>query len=156
MIRTENWIEIAAPPGIVFRHAADIDRWPEILPHYRYVDVLFWADVEALPRRVSMGARRLRFPVHWTSLQWRKPELYRVRYRHIAGVTRGMDVEWRIEPGAGGTSIVTIDHALAEPQGLLRWRFAQYVAARFFVRHIADRTLAGIKRHIEANRIAGE
>ena len=36
-MRTVDTELIAAPPERVFRHASQVERWPEILPHYRWV-----------------------------------------------------------------------------------------------------------------------
>ena len=35
MMRTIDEIDVAAPPDLVFRFAADVEGWPRILPHYR-------------------------------------------------------------------------------------------------------------------------
>src|SRR6266568_1199386 len=39
-MNTSNRIQISAPFERLFSLAADIARWPEILPHYRWVKIL--------------------------------------------------------------------------------------------------------------------
>jgi hypothetical protein len=72
-----------------------------------------------------------------------------VRFRHIGGITAGMDVEWSFAPAAGGTR-VQILHVWDGP----RWPLIGVVAATsvigpVFVHGIASRTLAGLARVAE-------
>jgi hypothetical protein len=72
-----------------------------------------------------------------------------VYYRHVQGITTGMDVVWRIEPEGNGTT-VTIVHEWSGP----RWPLvggitASWVIGPVFIHGIASRTLAGIKRAVE-------
>ena len=55
-------IHIRAPYERIFPLAAEIERWPERLPHYRYVRRLPASNGE---RRFAMGARRGPIPVRW-------------------------------------------------------------------------------------------
>lgn len=139
-------IRIAAPVERIFRLAAEIERWPERLPHYRYV--------RALPdprgeRRFAMGARRGRIPVSWKAVQRPIPERSEIEFEHVGGMTRGMRVRWRLVPGADGVD-VSIDHAFD-----LRWPLVgEFVARRIigdqFIAPIAGRTLRRIKQLAEA------
>ena len=52
--RGENEILITASPDIIFPLAAAVERWPELLPHYRWVRVLDRRDGRSL---VSMAAQ---------------------------------------------------------------------------------------------------
>jgi len=140
-MHTEDTIWMQAPPERVFALAADVARWPELLPHYRWVRV---AEGQDDPRVVEMAARRGPFPVRWTSFQWLHPASGRIVYRHIAGVTVGMDVEWRLTPQEGGTHVV-IQHDLVPQHWLLRIPFAPRIAAGLFISGIARRTLHHIK-----------
>lgn len=150
MLHTENRIVVHAPPETVYAVAADVAAWPEILPHYRYVRVLVDGD---RGRTVEMSARRSGIPVAWGSRQELLPDRLQVRYHHIAGVTRGMDVLWTVESGPDGT-VVTIDHDLDPQRWWLRPRISRYIVGTMFVMHIADRTLRGVKRRAEI--LAGE
>lgn len=79
-----------------------------------------------------------------------EPERYAVRYQHVQGVTRGMDVEWRLT-SAGGRINVTIVHEWSGPRWPLIGRIAaDWVIGPVFIHGIASRTLAGVKRRAEA------
>ena len=76
-----------------------------------------------------------------------------VRFRHVEGVTRGMDVEWTFRPlrdeGVEATQ-VSLMHAWDGP----RWPLIGIVAATavigpVFVHGIASRTLEGLARMAE-------
>lgn len=96
-----------------------------------------------------MSARRSAIPVRWAAIQELLPEQLQVIYHHIEGVTRGMDVVWRIERGIGATT-VTIEHDLEPYTWWLRPRISRHIVGTLFVMHIADRTLRGVKRQAEA------
>ena len=36
-MHTVDTIAIASTPEVVYRLASDVERWPDILPHYRWV-----------------------------------------------------------------------------------------------------------------------
>ena len=59
-----NSILMRAPKMIIFDTAADLELWPKILPHYRYIRFL-----ERGPDRniVVMATRRSGIPISWTS-----------------------------------------------------------------------------------------
>lgn len=139
-MHTENQIDITGPAGRVYGLAADIERWPQWLPHYRYVRMQGNA--------AHMGALRNRFPVSWSAVQECFPEENRITFRHVGGVTRGMWVEWRIRETPAGCH-VTISHDLSYPIPLLGPIFARYVIGGVFVSYIADRTLRQLKRKVE-------
>jgi ribosome-associated toxin RatA of RatAB toxin-antitoxin module len=142
-------IEIAARPALVFALARDVERWERLLPHYsrsraveRRPDGALVADFVA--RRPLIGVLGLGLPVTWRSRTWSEPESLRLRFVHVAGATKGMDVTWRIEPAAGG-ALVTIDHEFRPRVA----PFATFVD-RVFTRPIAGRTLATFKALAEA------
>jgi ribosome-associated toxin RatA of RatAB toxin-antitoxin module len=142
-------IEMNAPPGLVFRLARDVERWEHLLPHYarsravaRGSDGSLVADFIA--RRPIVALLGFNLPVAWRARTWSEPAARRLRFVHVAGATKGMDVAWRIEPTATGTR-VSIDHAFRS--GLPG--FATFVD-RAFTRPIAGRTLATFKALAEA------
>lgn len=155
-MRSTIAIGIEAPPALVFALARDVERWERLLPHYgrsraveRRADGSLVADFVA--RRPFVGILGLGLPVAWRSRTWSEPEDLddrRLRFVHVAGATKGMDVTWRIEPSGGGTR-VTIEHDFAPRLPL----FAAFVD-RVFTRPIAGRTLATFKAIAEA--LAGE
>lgn len=150
MMHTVDRLFMRAPIERVFQAAADVERWPEILPHYRWVKML---ERRADGGRVEMAAWRpfgaLAYPTWWVSEMWVDPATPAVRYRHVRGITTGMDVEWRLVAAPEGTD-VTIVHVWNGP----RWPFirrpaAEWVIGPVFVHGIASRTLAGIRRNVE-------
>ena len=142
-------IEVAAPPGLVFTLARDVERWERLLPHYalsrareRRTDGSLVVDFVA--RRPLIGLLGLGLPVAWRSRTWNEPATRRLRFAHVAGATKGMDVTWRIE-AVGAGSRVSIDHDFRPRVGF----FAAFVD-RAFTRPIAGRTLATFKALAEA------
>ncbi len=153
MLHTKNTIMIDAPFEIIFDLAAEVTRWPQLLPHYRFVrewDPLMPAD--RLGRRVvAMSAWRTGIPVSWTSTQEIDRGAPEIRYHHLAGATRGMNVVWRFEPRRA-TIEVTIEHHLESARWWFRLPGVEYIVGSLFVMHIADRTLRGIKLQAEEAR----
>ncbi len=147
---------IRAPLERVFRLARDVERWPEILPHYRWVRML---ERRADGGRVEMAAWRpfgpapLRYPTWWVSEMWIEPDGGQpvIRYRHIDGITTGMDVRWQLTTTAGGDVAVEIAHHWSGPAWpLVGGLVANLVIGPVFVHGIASRTLAGIRARAEA------
>lgn len=146
---------VAAPVHDCFRVAADVERWPDILPHYRFVR---FRDKAAFGTgTVEMSAWRdfggpLRWPTWWLSRMHVDDAAPAVHYRHIDGITRGMDVIWSFEPREEGTH-VRILHTWDGPAWPLIGGIAWHaVIAPHFVSAIAQRTLAGVGA--EAERLA--
>lgn len=143
---------MAAPADLCFRTAADVERWPLILPHYRWVR--FHEKTAFGTGRVEMAAWRdfagpLRYPTWWVSdmrIAEDEPAIY---FTHVDGITTGMDVKWSFAPRDGGTH-VRITHAWQGPRwpliGSLAWRL---VIGPQFVSAIAGRTLLGIAAEAE-------
>lgn len=143
---------MAAPADTCFRVAADVERWPEILGHYRHVR---FHDRTGFGRgRVEMSAWRdfagpLRWPTWWVSDMRADEAAPAVHYTHVDGITRGMEVVWSFDARDGGTH-VRILHTWEGPEwpliGPLAWR---HVIAPRFVHVIASRTLAGVAAEAE-------
>ena len=146
MIRTDQQVT-NAPADTVFRVAADVERWPEILPHYRWVR--FDEKRSFGHGVVEMAAWRefpgpLRWPTWWKSRMECDPGEPVVRYHHIGGITTGMDVVWMFLPTDRGT-VVRIVHEWDGPAWPLISGFAaDWVIGPHFVSSIAQRTLAGV------------
>jgi ribosome-associated toxin RatA of RatAB toxin-antitoxin module len=147
---------VGAPLPVIFDLAADVERWPARLTHYRFVRMLERRDDGG--GLVEMSANRefgpLPWPTWWTSMMTvarpRHAAAPTVRFRHVSGITTGMDVEWSFKAAAGGT-LVRIVHVWNGPP----WPVIGDVAARavigpVFVHGIATRTLAGLARAAEA------
>ncbi len=144
-MNSEIGILVAAPEAVVFDLASDVERWPERLPHYRYVRRIGSAG----ERRYAFGARRGRIPVRWEALVRPLPQEHRLEFRHTGGVTRGMAVAWTFASGPDGIVDVRISHDLT-----LGWPLIGGFAARFidgqFIGPIARRTLRRVRALAEA------
>lgn len=141
---------VAAPLERVFALAASVERWPEWLAHYRWVRFLERREDGGL---VEMAAWRpfglFRYPTWWVSEMRIERDPPRIRYRHVRGITKGMDVAWEFGPKDGGVA-VTITHRWDGPSWpLVRFPVASLVIGPVFVHGIAKRTLAGIAREAE-------
>jgi ribosome-associated toxin RatA of RatAB toxin-antitoxin module len=143
---------VRAAAGAMFEAAADVERWPERLPHYRWVR---FNERRADGGVVEMAAVRpfgpLAWPVWWESEMWVDAARHEVRYRHVRGITKGMDVVWSVVSRGARETEVTIVHTWdGPPWPLIRVPAAEWVIGPVFVHGIASRTLAGLARAIEA------
>lgn len=141
-----------APVARVFAAAADVERWPDLLPHYRWVRMVERRTDGGL---VEMAAWRpfgpLNYPTWWVSEMRIDERAPAVHYRHVRGITRGMDVVWRFE-GKGEETEVTIVHEWSGPRWpLIGGVAAEWVIGPVFIHGIASRTLAGIGRHVASH-----
>jgi ribosome-associated toxin RatA of RatAB toxin-antitoxin module len=155
---TLDTLVVRAPVSAMFDLARRVDEWPTHLAHYRYVRFRHrTTDGGGL---VEMAANRPFGPVGWPT--WWLSEMSvdhhapAVRFRHVGGITTGMDVEWTFQPEGGGTR-VEILHVWDGP----RWPLIGVVAATtvigpVFVHGIASRTLAGLGRAAERGREGAE
>lgn len=139
-------MRMRADPDVVFDLAAGVERWPRILPHYRYVRRLPDPDGE---RRFAMGARRGPIPVSWEAVQRPIPAERRIEFVHTRGVTRGMWVAWCLEPTGEGVD-VSIEHRLDLDWPIVGRPIADHVIGPHFIEAIAGRTLRRIRALAEA------
>ncbi|MDO8681936.1 MAG: SRPBCC family protein [Armatimonadota bacterium] len=142
MQKTLNTITINAEPDRVFKLAADVLNWPNILPHYRWVRAIGESGSSLI---VEMAAKRSMIPVKWTSIQTLDRDLRRIYYEHIGGATRGMWVEWTIVPIDEDKSQVTILHELTLQVPIVSSWPGKLITGKLFVESIADMTLKYIK-----------
>lgn len=149
-MRTVDRIRIHAPFARVFAAASTVSRWPSILPHYRWVRLLDDGVVEMAAWR-PFGGGLVKYPAWWVSEMTVDRPAGEIRYRHVRGITRGMDVVWRLTDGADGQSVdAEIVHTWDGPRWPLIGRLAaNLVIGPVFIHGIASRTLAGIKRAAE-------
>jgi hypothetical protein len=146
-MRTANTVLMRGELDHIVDLAVATERWPEILPHYRWVTVLEGGGDH---KAVEMAARRGRFPVKWRARQdvERDGPSPVIRFHHIGGVTKGMDVAWTFAPGPDGVA-VTIDHDFAPPWPVVGGVVADRIIGPHFVEAIAGRTLNTIKAIVE-------
>lgn len=146
---------VRASVADAFAAGADVERWPEWLGHYRWVRMLERREAGGT---VEMAAWRpfgpFRYPTWWVSDMLVERKVPRIRYRHVRGITRGMDVSWDFTSHEGGT-MVTITHVWDGPRWPLIGRLAaDLVIGPVFIHAIAARTLAGIAAQAERRAAA--
>ena len=141
-----NSIIICVPKMTVFETAANLELWPRILPHYRYIRYL-----ERSPGRnvVVMAATRSGIPISWTSEQIIDRDRVEVRFLHLKAFTKGMRVVWTFQEAPAGV-LVEIKHDLAFRVKILA-AIADKILGDFFIHHIANKTLRCMKSYVEAN-----
>ena len=150
-MRKINSIIMHAPKMSIFETAANLELWPQILPHYRYIRYL-----ERSPNRniVGMAATRSGIPISWTSEQVIDRERVEIRFHHLKALTKGMHVVWTFRDVPGGV-LVEIMHDLAFRVNLLA-PIADKIIGDFFIHNIASKTLRCMKAYVEAraNKVA--
>jgi len=146
-MHTETAVRMRGSIETMFRYAARVEDWPRILPHYRSVRVLA---VEDAGRIVEMKARRGWMPIWWWARQTVLPDARRIRFTHVRGATRGMEVEWRFDRLADGEFAVSIVHDLALAWPLIGPAVARWIIGPMFVEPTARATLGRIKRLMES------
>lgn len=140
-----NSIVMRAPKMSIFETAADLELWPRILPHYRYIRYL-----ERSPNRniVVMAATRSRIPISWTSEQIIDREKVEVHFHHLKAFTKGMHVVWTFRETSDGI-LVEISHDLHFRIPALA-PIVDLIIGDFFIRNVANKTLRCMKAYVEA------
>jgi hypothetical protein len=154
MMRTVDRIRMRAPTARVLEAAVEVEQWPALLSHYRWVRMLERRGEGGL---VEMAAwrpfGRLRYPTWWVSEMWVDRAAAEVHYRHVRGITTGMDVVWRIEPVNGETDVTIVHDWTGPGWPLIGSAAARWVIGPVFIHGIASRTLSGIRRAVELARV---
>ena len=145
-MHTGNSIIIHAPVSAIFETAANLELWPEILPHYRYIKYL---ERGADRNLVVMAAVRSGIPISWTSEQIIDRDKLEVRFHHLKAFTKGMRVVWTFKETSAGV-LVEIIHDLRFRIPALA-PITDRIIGGFFIQHIATRTLRCMKAHLEQN-----
>jgi ribosome-associated toxin RatA of RatAB toxin-antitoxin module len=151
-LRSRIEIDVDAPGQRVFDLARDVRRWPQLLPHYKQVTVKSRdGGVVVATMRAVRSLGPLKVPVAWRSRTWSEGDDardLRLRFVHVAGATRGMDVTWHITPREGGSKVAIV-HDFSRRLPLLGTELFPAVVDRLFVKPIAGRTLATFKELAE-------
>jgi ribosome-associated toxin RatA of RatAB toxin-antitoxin module len=140
-----NSIVMNAPKLRIFEVAADLEKWPTFLPHYRYIRYL---ERGANRNVVKMAARRGNIPVSWVSEEVIDPEKYEVRFRHLKAWTKGMEVVWTFVEQPSGV-LVSIAHELHFRIPPLS-PIAEPIIGGFFISYVANQTLKHMKAYVES------
>lgn len=137
---------VGAPLRTMFDLARDVEHWPAHLSHYRWVRFLERDDAGG--GLVEMAAWRpfsvVGWPTWWISEMSVDTEAPAIRFRHVRGITREMEVEWSFAPRDDGV-LVRVVHSWNGP----RWPMigvsaATWIIGPVFIHDIASRTLAGL------------
>jgi ribosome-associated toxin RatA of RatAB toxin-antitoxin module len=140
-------ITTVASVGAIFDTVRAVEAWPRRLSHYRYVR--FRERTSDGGGLVEMSANRpfgwANWPTWWLSEMAVDSDRPAIRFRHVGGITRGMDVEWSFHPLPGGGTQVRLLHVWEGP----RWAIIGPLAAvavigPVFIHAIASRTMAGL------------
>jgi ribosome-associated toxin RatA of RatAB toxin-antitoxin module len=139
-----NSIIINAPKSVIFETAANLELWPKILPHYRYIRYL-----ERRPERnlVVMAALRSGIPISWTSEQVIDRAKTEIRFHHLRAWTKGMRVVWSFKDTPAGV-VVEIVHDIKFRNRILA-PLVESIIGNFFIHHIAGKTLGCMKAFLE-------
>ena len=140
-----NSILMRAPKMNIFDTAANLELWPKILPHYRYIRFL-----ERGPDRniVVMATRRSGIPISWTSEEIIDRDRLEIRFLHLKAWTKGMHVVWTFSDTPDGV-LVTISHDLRF-RILALSPIVNPIIGDFFIHNIANKTLRCMKAYVEA------
>ncbi len=134
-----------APKMEIFESAANLELWPKILPHYRYIKYL---ERGANRNLVVMAATRSGIPIKWTSEEIIDREKLEIRFHHLKAFTKGMRVVWSFNETPAGV-LVEIAHDLEFRVPALA-PLADPIIGTFFIHHIASQTLRQMKTYLEA------
>lgn len=134
-----------APKTAIFETAANLELWPKILPHYRYIRFLAR---EADRNVVVMAARRSGIPISWTSEQIIDRDRFEIRFVHLKAWTKGMHVVWTFSEAGDGVR-VTISHDLRFRIPVLA-PIVSPIIGDFFIGNVANKTLRCMKAYVEA------
>ena len=140
-----NSILMQAPKTAIFETAADLELWPKILPHYRYIRFL---ERGADRNLVMMAARRSGIPISWTSEQIIDRDKFEIHFHHLKALTKGMRVVWTFSDTADGV-LVTISHDLRFRIPVLA-PLVDPIVGDFFIHNVASKTLRCMKAYVEA------
>lgn len=159
---------VRAPWRTIFDIAKNVELWPGYLPHYRFVRFRERAaDGGGL---VEMAAWRpfglVAWPTWWLSEMSVDEGAPAIRFRHIEGITKGMEVEWSFrtvatdggaQPGRGarGTHVKIVHVWDGPPIPLLGIVAATAVIGPVFIHGIASRTLEGLALTAERDLTVG-
>lgn len=134
-----------APRLEIFETAANLELWPTILPHYRYIRYLQRSETRNI---VVMAAVRSGIPIKWTSEQIIDRDRVEVRFNHLKAFTKGMHVVWTFTETPGGV-LVQIVHDLQFRIPFLA-PIADPIIGDFFTGNVANKTLRCMKAYVEA------
>ena len=144
-MRTVHETAVRAPAGAVFAIGAEVERWPQLDPAYRWCRIL----TRDPDRTVFEMAGNIRgWPGRWTASQELSRTDGRIVFTHLRGLTRGMRVVWQIDHAAAGSRLrITHDFRLRWP--VIGRPVSDWIIGPVFIDWIARRTLRAVQRAAE-------
>jgi aromatase len=139
-----NSIVMRAPKKFIFETAANLELWPKILPHYRYIHYLERGSDRNI---VVMAAVRSGIPIKWTSEEIIDRDRCEVHFNHLKAFTKGMHVVWTFTDVPDGVR-VEILHELRFRLPLLA-PLMEPIIGDFFIGNVANKTLRCMKEYVE-------
>ena len=134
-----------APKATIFETAANLELWPRILPHYRYIHYL---ERDGNRNIVVMAAQRSGIPIKWTSEEIIDRERCEVHFNHLKAFTKGMHVVWTFTDVPEGVR-VEIMHEMNFRIPILA-PIMEPIIGDFFIGNVANKTLHCMKRYVES------
>ena len=144
-MQNTNSLLMHAPKVTIFETAANLELWPKILPHYRYIRFLERGSDRNV---VVMAAERSGIPISWTSEQIIDRSRLEIHFHHLKAWTKGMRVVWTFSDTPDGV-LVAISHDLRFRIRVLA-PIVDLVIGDFFIHNIANKTLRCMKAYVEA------
>jgi ribosome-associated toxin RatA of RatAB toxin-antitoxin module len=143
---------IRAPLVKIFAVASNLQRWPEFLPHWRYNRYLSQTPSGGL---VKMSCLCLGLKMIWVSEYRIDTENRRLNFHHkkSSKATLGMEVVWNFVEMPEGFVRVSISHKLDKGR-LIGPAISFWVVKKFLLKDIEEKTLAGLKRKVEAQEFS--
>ncbi len=150
-MKAAHSVLVHAPLQKVFLAAADLTRWPEFLRHYRHNRFLSQTPAGGV---VRMSCWHAGLPVTWTSqfrIDTRSRELRFTHLRSTLGAIGGGETVWTFVERSEGEVEVTVTH---HPPGGWSAVSPGKALGRFLLPRLTAKTLAGLKRKVEAQQHA--
>lgn len=129
---------------MIFETTTNLELWPKILPHYRYIRYLERGNDRNV---VLMAAVRSGIPISWTSEQVIDRKNLEMHFHHLKAWTKGMTVVWTYTETPNGVA-VQIRHDLQFRNRMLA-PIAEPVIGGFFIHNVAGKTLRWMKAYLE-------
>jgi ribosome-associated toxin RatA of RatAB toxin-antitoxin module len=140
-----NSIIMHVPKMSIFEAAANLELWPKMLPHYRYIHYL-----ERGPDRnvVVMAATRSGIPIKWTSEEIIDRDRVEIHFNHLKAFTKGMRVVWTFNETPDGVHVEILHELNFRIPALAP--IMEPIIGDFFIGNVANKTLRCMKAYVEA------
>ena len=151
-MRTVDEQSVRSSLETIFELAKNVEAWPRHLPHYRHVrfkerrsDGGGVVEMSAnRPFPLPLTRMAINWPTWWLSEMVVNETTRSIRFRHVAGITKGMDVEWTFTPTPGGIHVRILHVWNGPPVPMVGKWAAVGVIGPIFIHGIASRTLSGL------------